>query len=270
MLLPRLVEAKILEKELKNRQLLIIDLCRHEHYQRHHIPGAYPLAYATIVHSRPPIDGLLPTTDRLSQIFSAIGLTADHHVVAYDDEGGGRAARLLWTLACIGHHNASMVDGGLFAWVNEGHPVSSLIEQPTISRYRATLDPDSSALIDTETIIERIERGEGTLLDARSEGEYLGTKRLSTRAGHIPGAIHLEWSDMMDQSANTRLKPVETLRAMLKRCGIKDGQEVITYCQTHHRSALSWFVLDLLGYRARGYAGSWSDWGNRSDTPIEI
>ncbi|MDH3355102.1 MAG: sulfurtransferase [Chromatiales bacterium] len=270
MLLPRLVEAEILEKELENPKLLIIDLCRHEYYQKHHVPGAYPLDYATIVRNAPPVGGLLPSEEQLNHVLSAIGLTPEHHVIAYDDEGGGKAARLLWTLACIGHHNASMLNGGLFAWINENHPVSSHLKQPTPSQYRATIAPNATALIQAEEIISALDKGESALLDARSEGEYHGSKKFAERAGRIPGAIHLEWTELMNQPNNMRLKPAEEIREMLKEHGIEDGQEVITYCQTHHRSALSWFVLDLLGYKARGYEGSWSDWGNREDTPIEI
>ncbi len=269
MLLPRLVEAEILEKELENPNLLIIDLCRSEYYQKHHIPGAIPLKYSAIVRNDPPAGGLLPSEDDLSRTFSAIGLTPAHHVVAYDDEGGGKAARLLWTLACIGHHNASMLDGGLFAWANEGHPTSDNPEQPTPSNYTATIIRDGRAHISGDEVIASL-NSESALLDARSEAEYLGTKKFAERAGRIPGAIHLEWTEMMDQPNNMRLKPAETVREMLKERGVEDGQEVIAYCQTHHRSALSWFVLDLLGYQARGYEGSWSDWGNRADTPIEI
>lgn len=267
--LPRLVEAEILEKELANPNLLIIDLCRSDYYRKHHIPGAIPLEYDAIVRSALPVGGLLPSEDDLSRIFSTIGLTPQQHVVAYDDEGGGKAARLIWTLSCIGHHNASMLDGGLFAWVNGGHPTSDIAVQPTPSNYSAKIDPESRSHIDGNGVITSL-NGDIALLDARSEGEYRGTKKFSEHAGHIPGAIHMEWTEMMDQANNMRLKPLETIRGMLKERGIEDGQEVIAYCQTHHRSALSWFVLDLLGYRARGYEGSWSDWGNRADTPIEI
>ncbi|MCW8826375.1 MAG: sulfurtransferase [Gammaproteobacteria bacterium] len=269
MLLPRLVEAEILEKELENPNLLIIDLCRNEYYQKHHIPGAIHLEYGAIVRNAPPVGGLLPTEADLSKLFSAIGLTPELHVVAYDDEGGGKAARLIWTLACIGHHNASMLNGGLFAWGNEGHPTSDRPQQPTPSTYTANISSDAMAHINADEVVAAL-NSESALLDARSEGEYLGTKKFAERAGRIPGAIHMEWTKMMDQPNNMRLKPLESVRGMLQEHGIKDGQEVIAYCQTHHRSALSWFVLDLLGYRARGYEGSWSDWGNRSDTPIEI
>jgi len=270
MLLPRLVEAKILEKALENPNLLIIDLCRSEYYHKHHIPGAIPLEYSAIVRNAPPVGGLLPSEDDLSHLLSTIGLTPDHHVVAYDDEGGGKAARLIWTLACIGHHNASMLDGGLFAWINEGHPVSTLLEQPTPTQYSASIDPNATAHIEANEIIRNLGRKNIALLDARSVAEYRGEKRFADRVGHIPGAIQMEWTEMMDQPNNMRLKPIAIIREMLKERGIEDGQEVITYCQTHHRSALSWFVLDLLGYQARGYEGSWSDWGNRADTPIEI
>lgn len=269
MLLPRLVEAEILEKELENPNLLIVDLCRSDYYLKHHIPGAIPLEYGAIVRNAPPTGGLLPSEADMSRIFSAIGLSPERHVVAYDDEGGGKAARLLWTLACIGHHNASMLDGGLFAWANGGHPTSDVAVQHTPTNYTAKIDPNSKAHIDGDEVLSSL-NSDIALLDARSEGEYLGTKRFSEHAGRIPGAIHMEWTAMMDQANNMRLKPLETIRGMLKERGIEDGQEVIAYCQTHHRSALSWFVLDLLGYRARGYEGSWSDWGNRADTPIEI
>jgi thiosulfate/3-mercaptopyruvate sulfurtransferase len=270
MLLPRLVEAEILEKDLENPGLLIIDLCRNEYYRKHHIPGAVPLEYSAMVRHAPPVGGLLPSECELSSLFSAIGLTPELHVVAYDDEGGGKAARLLWTLACIGHHRASMLNGGLFSWINEGHPSSNHLENPTPSQYRATMDVDAIASIRAEEIIASLGKTETALLDARSVAEYQGEKRFAERAGRIPGAIHLEWTETMDQANNMRLKPLETLREMFSQRGFMDGQEVITYCQTHHRSALTWFVLDLLGYRARGYEGSWSDWGNRTDTPIEI
>jgi thiosulfate/3-mercaptopyruvate sulfurtransferase len=82
--------------------------------------------------------------------------------------------------------------------------------------------------------------------------------------------VNIEWTAFMDQGRNLRLKPEAELRRMLEDKGFTTDKTVVAYCQTHHRSAHTWFVLNYMGYRARGYEGSWSDWGNREDTPIEV
>ena len=118
-------------------------------------------------------------------------------------------------------------------------------------------------LVDVDAVLG--ERG----LDARSPGEYDGTTVRSARGGHIPGAVHYEWTRAMDRTRNLRLRPLAELTDELALQGITPGHEVVTYCHTHHRSAYSYAVLRILGYaRVRGYPGSWSDWGNREDTPV--
>ena len=110
--------------------------------------------------------------------------------------------------------------------------------------------------------------GNLALWDARSENEYKGVSRFSQFPGHIPGAVNLDWLEVMDRQSNLRVKSAEELQQLLDRLGITADKTVVTYCQTHHRSSLTWFVLKYLGYpEARGYPGSWSDWGNREDTP---
>ena len=105
----------------------------------------------------------------------------------------------------------------------------------------------------------------------RSPAEFTGARKFADRAGHIPGAAHLEWTDMMDKQRNLRLLPDDQLRAMLAERGVTPDKEIITYCQTHHRSAYSYVVLKHLGYEnVRGYPGSWSDWGNNPALPVEV
>lgn len=266
--LPLLIEPEQLEVVLGSENVLVVDLSRAEIHAQYHIPGAVHLEYARIVRTQPPVGGLLPEASQLSEVFSAIGLTPQTHVVAYDDEGGGKAARLLWTLEVCGHTRYSLLNGCLHAWANEGHELTNTRTAVTPSDYHATPVPDSPAMADRSYILAHLEDPAVALLDVRSPLEYRGLQRFSARGGHIPGAVNLEWTEAMDQDRNLRLQNAADLRARLQSLGLRDGQEVVAYCQTHHRSAHSWFMLKWLGYRARGYAGSWSDWGNQQETPV--
>lgn len=268
--IPILLEPEQLEPLLGREDILLIDLSRGSTYQQFHLPGAVHLDYGRIVTSQPPVGGLLPSLPELSERLSAIGLTAEQHVVAYDDEGGGKAARLLWTLDTLGHHNYSLLNGGLLAWHHQQLPLSDDAIIPTPSLYKARLSERSIARVNGDELLSRLHEPNLQIIDARSPDEYSGQKRYAERAGHIPGAINIEWTEMMNQQNNLRLKPEPELRALLEQRGLHGDRPVVVYCQTHHRSAHTWYVLSLLGYRVSGYEGSWSDWGNRRDTPIEM
>lgn len=268
--IPLLLEPEQLQQRLGTPPLLVVDLSRTEIHAQYHIPGAVHLEYRRLLRVEPPVGGLLPEAPQLSQALSMIGATPASHIVAYDDEGGGKACRLLWTLEVIGHHRYSLLNGGLHAWANEGFPLTADTTPLALSDYPVHLPGTNPALADRDYISHHLGDPQVALLDARSPQEYRGLQRYAARGGHIPGAVNLEWTEHMDQGRNLRLRPADDLRRTLAALGIDEKREVVTYCQTHHRSAYSWFVLHWLGYRARGYAGSWSEWGNRDDTPVEV
>ena len=268
--LPRLLKPEALEKQFNSEGLVIIDLSRDKTHAQGHIAGARHLDYGKIVRAEKPVMGLLPTAEQFSEALSSVGVTADDHIVAYDDEGGGKAARLLWTLECFGHTRYALLNGGLHAWANEGHALTTEASSFAPSDYQLPPVAGCEATVRGDFILEHLNDENVALLDARSPQEFTGEKRYAERGGRIPGAVNIEWTTLMDQGRNLRLKPEDELRALLGEKGFTSDKTIIVYCQTHHRSAHTWFVLNYLGYTARGYEGSWSDWGNQADTPIEV
>jgi len=266
--LPLLIEPEQLQACLDDPQILVVDLSDPLSYVAGHIPGAVSLGYAELIRPVPPAMGLLPTLARLSELLSSLGLTAERQVVAYDNEGNGRAARLLWTLAVLGHERLSLLDGGRYSWESVG-PFETRSRSASPSAYQARLG-NPAALAEKNWLLAQLGRPDLALLDARTPAEYAGMDVRAARGGHIPGAVNLNWTDVMDPLRQLRLQPEPTLRAMLETRGVTPDKEVVVYCQTHHRSAHTYWVLRCLGYpRVRGYAGAWSEWGNDPQMPIE-
>jgi len=267
---PLILEPENLEEALAAGNCVLVDIGAPDTYVQRHIPGAVFLEYAWILEKKPPVMGLLPSPRRLANVLGATGITPESHVIAYDDEGGGRAARLLWTLDVIGHRSFSLLNGCLPAWVGDGRATADEITVPTPARYPEPAPVQTGAgYADRDYVLAALGKSDTVILDARSAFEYDGRKALAKRGGHIPGAVHLEWTEALDRSRNMRLKQPDELRTLFASAGATPEKEIITHCQTHHRSALTYAVLKSLGYeRIQGYAGSWSEWGNADDTPV--
>lgn len=276
--IPYLIEAHALESLLADESLLIVDVSARQSYLQCHLPGAVHLDYNNLILGKPPAVGLLPPLDKLQIALQSIGLTAQKHVVAYDDQGNSRASRLLWVLEAIGHKKAALLNGGLCAWSNEGHATESAPAQAEAHLHHidqldiaaSPIELNSSVIAEQDYVLTSLTNAHTRILDARSADEYNGIKSPSLRSGHIPGAVNLNWLDSIDRDNNLRFKPTATLNTMLSQLGLKREHEIIVYCQTHHRSSHSFVMLRQLGFdKIRGYAGAWAQWGNDPNLPIE-
>ncbi|MBE0482401.1 MAG: sulfurtransferase [Bacterioplanes sp.] len=262
-----LIEPETLAAHLTSSNLLIIDQSSQDTYRQHHVPGAVHVDFKRLQLGVAPTPGALPSLDALSTLFSEIGLTPDTHVIAYDDEGGGWAGRLIWILDCIGHTRYSYLNGGIHAWLQAGLATEQEEHVAASSHYEVTELHDGFSLT-KEDILQRLGRPDFAIWDARSAAEYSGEKVISARGGHIPGAIHFEWTAGMDKERGLRVLDLEVFRTQLQQLGLNQEQEIVTHCQTHHRSGFTYLVGKLLGFNIKAYAGSWSEWGNDPNTPI--
>ncbi len=264
--LPLLLEPQQLAEQLNSDTRRIVDLSSEQSYRQGHVPGAVFLPFQWLMSGQAPAPGRIPSADHLSQLFSQLGLTPDTHVVCYDDEGGGWAGRFIWTLDAIGHKKYSYLNGGIHAWRGDELPQSVEITLPEAVEQTVTIDAD--VVIEVDDILAQLGQPKFAVWDARSPQEYRGEKVLAQKGGHIPGAINCEWTTLMDPSRNLRIR--EDALSRLNALGLNAQQHIVTHCQSHHRSGFTYLVGKLLGFNIKAYHGSWSEWGNHPDTPVEL
>jgi thiosulfate/3-mercaptopyruvate sulfurtransferase len=245
---------------------LTIDVRPAHEFAAGHIPGAVHLdlwGVSLIDTSEAPLRAFMWM---IGHLFSLRGVTPDRPVVVYEGDSGMRAARAFWFLEYLGHPDARVLDGGFGAWTEAGQPVTRDAQPPTPTPWHGT--PDASKLATWQQVLDRLGNPGTTIVDTRSDGEYRAEVVRARRGGAIPGAVHLEWKHNLTPEG--RFKSPEDLRAMYDTLGVTPDREVVTYCQGGYRAAHTYLALRILGYPdVRNYTGSWKEWGDREDLPIE-
>ena len=259
-------------------------------YNKRHVPGATysDLHKELALKGTAPETGdaerewLVPTADGTATVLRRWRVGEGDRIVFYDDVGLNRQAiRGYWLMRLyrFPKDRLHILDGGIEAWRRAGQPTTTDVPEPDLAdglRRPVELGERDDSLIATyeEVLAWSAEASKGPdaptrVLDVRTAGEFVGTDLRARRGGHIPGARQRLFSDLLTDEGTFR--PVDEMLSLVRASGADPAEIRATYCQGGVRAALAWFVLhELAGFDGvKSYAGSWEEWGNRLDSPIE-
>jgi thiosulfate/3-mercaptopyruvate sulfurtransferase len=255
-----------LAKPAVARQFVILDVRSAEQYGEGHVPGARRIDHDAWKEAWS--DG--KDAEGWSKRIGRLGIGADSKVVVYDDRGMKDAARIWWILRYWGGEDVRLLNGGWKGWTSSDRPVSKAEPGPA-TPVRFTASPRSKRLVTKARMLDLLPRDGLQIVDVRSDDEFCGLeKRDNKRGGAIPGAKHLEWSDLIDQDTQ-RFKNAEELYRLFERAGVDLQRPTATHCNGGGRASVMAFGLELMGAGdVRNYYRGWGEWGNADDTPAVV
>lgn len=263
-----LASTQWLEENIDAPTLRIVDLRPVKDYRAGHIRNAVHLEISRLRTTVDGVPGMMVGPAALEEVLSGKGIGNENPVVAYDNFGGLLAARLFMTLRHYGHNAVKLLDGGIRKWVAEGRPLTT--EVPSVSPADFKAGYPAGEVVDAQWVLKNLDNPNIMLVDTRSPEEYQGQDVRARRGGHIPGAVNINWINSLSEADTAHFLPAVRLQEMFDRAGVTRDKAVVTYCQSGMRASHTYFTLLLLGYPSvKVYDGSWLEWGNREDLPLE-
>ncbi len=264
------VSTQWLADHFKDANLVVLAVGDKTDYAAGHIPGSRFIDYSSVgVKGETGLTLELPPVDKLTEVFSSLGVSNDSRVVVYRlKDWVTQSARVVMTLDAMGlGRNAAMLDGSLATWKEEGRATSQ--EAPSVKPGKLTPCPQSDVITDLAFVKSNLHQPGVRILDARDPKVYSGEiARAGMPAGHIQGAGNVFWSGLLDDKTG-KLKPVEELQAKFRDAGVKPGDRVVTYCFIGQQASALYLFSRYLGYDTRLYDGSWDEWSKHPELPTE-
>jgi thiosulfate/3-mercaptopyruvate sulfurtransferase len=272
---PVLVTTDWLADHLSDDKVVIAEVDEDpDVYDEGHIRGAIKLHWRDDLED--PVERDLVDKPTFERLMSERGVSNDSSIVLYGDKNNWFAAYAYWYLKIYGHEDVRILDGGRTKWTDEGRELTTDLPERKRSEYKAA-ERDESIRARRDAVEQEIGEQTKALVDVRSPQEYSGElisppgyeQEGAQRAGHIPTAASIPWAQAVRDDGT--FKTADELRELYEGKGITPEKEVTAYCRIGERSAHTWFVLhELLGYETvKNYDGSWTEWGNLVDVPIE-
>jgi thiosulfate/3-mercaptopyruvate sulfurtransferase len=264
LLLELLISSQDLYKLIKKQDnTIVVDARPFSEYKNGHVPGAVNIDLFQLHWFDTTKRGIKDFNRQSRILLSNIGIRKESNVIFYDDISGISAARGVWLLLYFSHEKVFILDGGFEKWKKDRYPIE--VKSNPLRNSRFIGKPNSKVIADANEVRRSLSNKNVKIVDARSKGEFNGSDVRASRRGHIPSAININWEHNIE---NDIFKSKEKLSKIYLK--VPKNSKVITYCQGGYRAANAFVVLKMLGYeKVSMYLGSWGEWGNRLDFPVE-
>jgi thiosulfate/3-mercaptopyruvate sulfurtransferase len=271
-----LVDTQWVEDHLNDPKVRVaeVDYDPTANYKLGHVPGAVLFDWKEDIND--PLTRNIFSKQSCEDLMKRAGINNDTTLILYGDFNNWFAAFAFWVFKYYGYNDVRIMNGGRKKWLEEDRPLSKDVPKYPIGNFKAA-EPDNSIRVFLNYVRDSIGSGQKVLIDVRSPKEFTGEilappeypTEHAQRGGHIPGALNIPWSQAVNEDGT--FKSAEELKKLYESKGISSNKEVIAYCRIGERSSHTWFVLKyLLGYsNVKNYDGSWTEWGNMINNPIE-